>query len=336
MIDWTGERFIPGNGGTQLRYEHMHRYAMAQSLVDGRRVLDFGSGEGYGTAALASRAASVTGVDIDPEAVAHARTKYETVLNVSFEAITDNRLPYSDGSFDVNTSVEVIEHVPDPNAVIEEIARLLSTDGVLLISTPNKAEYSDKNNFKNEYHLKEFYIEEFREFLQEHFASVNFLGQRLISTSLFWSMDDSAEGLDVAFEDADKPQELRQLFTPIYVIAQCSKSELSRIGGSIFIATDDSLCEEAINSVPMRTVNEILGSMDEERRKVRNQLDIYEAELLAQAAALNELVDSMDEERRKVRNQLDIYEAELLAQAAALEAADERIRLLSAEVPDEL
>jgi uncharacterized membrane-anchored protein YhcB (DUF1043 family) len=76
--------------------------------------------------------------------------------------------------------------------------------------------------------------------------------------------------------------------------------------------------------------------MDEERRKVRNQLDIYEAELLAQAAALNELVDSMDEERRKVRNQLDIYEAELLAQAAALEAADERIRLLSAEVPDEL
>jgi ubiquinone/menaquinone biosynthesis C-methylase UbiE len=336
MIDWTGERFIPGNGGTQLRYEHMHRYAMAQSLVDGRRVLDFGSGEGYGTSALASRAASVTGVDIDPEAVAHARTKYETVLNVSFEAITDNRLPYPDGSFDVVTCFEVIEHVPDPNAVIEEIARLLSTDGVLLISTPNKAEYSDKNNFNNEYHLKEFYVEEFREFLQEHFASVNFLGQRLISTSLFWSMDDSAQGLDVAFEDADKPQELRQLFTPIYVIAQCSKSELSRIGGSVFIATDDSLSEEAINSVPMRTVNEILGSMDEERRIVKNQLDIYEAELLAQAAALNELVDSTNEERRIVKNQLDIYEAELLARATALEAADERIRHLLTESPDEL
>jgi hypothetical protein len=285
---------------------------------------------------LASRAASVTGVDIDPEAVAHARTKYETVLNVSFEAITDNRLPYPDGSFDVVTCFEVIEHVPDPNAVIEEIARLLSTDGVLLISTPNKAEYSDKNNFNNEYHLKEFYVEEFREFLQEHFASVNFLGQRLISTSLFWSMDDSAQGLDVAFEDADKPQELRQLFTPIYVIAQCSKSELSRIGGSVFIATDDSLSEEAINSVPMRTVNEILGSMDEERRIVKNQLDIYEAELLAQAAALNELVDSTNEERRIVKNQLDIYEAELLARATALEAADERIRHLLTESPDEL
>jgi ubiquinone/menaquinone biosynthesis C-methylase UbiE len=336
MIDWTGERFIPGNGGTQLRYEHMHRYAMAQSLVDGRRVLDFGSGEGYGTSALASRAASVTGVDIDPEAVAHARTKYETVLNVSFEAITDNRLPYPDGSFDVVTCFEVIEHVPDPNAVIEEIARLLSTDGVLLISTPNKAEYSDKNNFNNEYHLKEFYVEEFREFLQEHFASVNFLGQRLISTSLFWSMDDSAQGLDVAFEDADKPQELRQLFTPIYVIAQCSKSELSRIGGSVFIATDDSLSEEAINSVPMRTVNEILGSMDEERRIVKNQLDIYEAELLARATALNELVDSTNEERRIVKNQLDIYEAELLARATALEAANERIRHLLTESPDEL
>ena len=336
MIDWTGERFIPGNGGTQLRYEHMHRYAMAQSLVDGRRVLDFGSGEGYGTAALASRAASVTGVDIDPEAVAHALAKYETVLNVSFEAITDNRLPYPDGSFEVITCFEVIEHVPDPNAVIAEIARLLSTDGVLLISTPNKAEYSDKNNFNNEYHLKEFYIEEFREFLYEHFTSVNFLGQRLVSTSLFWSMDDDAEGLDVAFEDARKPQELRQVFTPVYVIAQCSKSELSRIGGSVFITSDDSLSEEAINSVPMKTVNEILDSMDEERRVVRNQLDIFQAELLAQATALNELVDSMDEERRVVRNQLDIYEAELLARATALEAADERIRHLVAESPEDL
>ena len=117
-------------------------------------------------------------------------------------------------------------------------------------------------------------------------------------------MDNNSDGLDVAFEDAAKSQELRLLFTPVYVIAQCSKSELSRIGGSVFITSDDSLSEEAINSVPMKTVNEIL--------------------------------DSMDEERRVVRNQLDIYEAELLARATALEAADERIRHLVAESPEDL
>lgn len=286
MIDWTGERFIPGSGGTQLRYEHMHRYAMAQSLVGGCRVLDYGSGEGYGTATLASHAASVTGVDIDPEVIAHAQAKYGSDLNISFEAITGNQLPYPDGSFEVITCFEVIEHVPDPNAVIAEIARLLSTNGVLLISTPNKAEYSDKNNFQNEYHLKEFYMEEFREFLQEHFPSVYFMGQRLISTSLFWSLDNNPEGLDVTFENPAKSGELQQLFTPVYVIAQCSKSDLSQIRGSVFIASDDSLSEELIHSVPMKTVNEILDSMDEERRVVRNQLDIYEAELIARANAL--------------------------------------------------
>ena len=286
MISWTGERFIPGHGGTQLRYEHMHRYAMAQSLVEGCRVLDYGSGEGYGTATLASRAASVTGVDIDPAAIAHAQAKYETIPNITFETLADHRLPYSDGSFDVITCFEVIEHVPDPALVIEEIARLLSKDGLLLISTPNKAEYSDKNNYQNEYHLKEFYIEEFRDFLRQHFANVHFLGQRLISTSLFWTMDSNTEGLDVAFEDGTKPQELRELFTPVYVIAQCSKSDLSGIRGSVFITPDDSLSEELINSVPMKKVNEILDSMDEERRVARNQLDIYEAELVARAKAL--------------------------------------------------
>ncbi len=340
MIDWTGERFIPGSGGTQLRYEHMHRYAMAQSLVDGCRVLDYGSGEGYGTATLASRATSITGVDIDPEAIAHAQAKYGAIPNISFETITDNQLPYPDGSFDVITCFEVIEHIPDPNAVIAEIGRLLSANGVLLISTPNKAEYSDKNNFKNEYHLKEFYIEEFREFLQEHFASVYFIGQRLISTSLFWSMDEKSEGLDVAFEDATKSQELRQLFTPVYVIAQCSKSDLSQIRGSVFITSDDSLSEEHVNSVPMKTVNEILASMDEERRVVRNQLDTYETVLDEERRLVRNQLDTyetvLDEERRLVRNQLDTYETELIARANALAAADDRIRHLLTESPDEL
>ena len=182
---------------------------------------------------------------------------------------------------------------------------LPTRDGTTVFkSTPKKAEYSDKNNYKNEYHLKEFYIEEFREFLQEHFASVYFIGQRLISTSLFWSMDNNSDGLDVAFEDAAKSQELRLLFTPVYVIAQCSKSDLFQIKGSVFITSDDSLSEEHLNSVPIKTVNEILASMDEERRVARNQLDTYEAELIVRANALA--------------------------------AADDRIRHLVAEFPDKL
>jgi Mg/Co/Ni transporter MgtE len=108
------------------------------------------------------------------------------------------------------------------------------------------------------------------------------------------------------------------VFTPVYVIAQCSKIETPRIRGSVFITPDDSLSEELINSVPMKRVNEILDSMDDERRTSRRQLDEYEAELIARGKALQ----AADEELNKARKQLNIYEAELIAGAKALEAVD--------------
>ena len=76
MIEWTGERFIPGEGGAAILYEHAHRYHLAQSLATGKRVVDLASGEGYGSELLSQAARSVIGVEIDTEALAHATTKY--------------------------------------------------------------------------------------------------------------------------------------------------------------------------------------------------------------------------------------------------------------------
>jgi hypothetical protein len=90
----------------------------------------------------------------------------------------------------------------------------------------------------------------------------------------------------------------------------------------------------------MKTVNEILASMDEERRVVRNQLDTYETVLDEERRLVRNQLDTyetvLDEERRLVRNQLDTYETELIARANALAAADDRIRHLLTESPDEL
>src|SRR5438552_4731182 len=72
----TGERCIPGKSGTETLYEHVHRYLLAATLVDGRDVLDVGSGEGYGAAILARSARSVTAVDADAPSIEHAAAKY--------------------------------------------------------------------------------------------------------------------------------------------------------------------------------------------------------------------------------------------------------------------
>ena len=74
-MDFTGERYVPEIEG-QIRYEHLHRYALCLQLVAGKTVLDIASGEGYGSALLASVAKSVTGVDIDAQTVEHARHLY--------------------------------------------------------------------------------------------------------------------------------------------------------------------------------------------------------------------------------------------------------------------
>ena len=65
-MEFTGERYVPAEDG-QIKYEHLHRYALSLNFVSGKRVLDMASGEGYGSALLGSAAASVIGVDIDVE-----------------------------------------------------------------------------------------------------------------------------------------------------------------------------------------------------------------------------------------------------------------------------
>src|SRR5438876_11805896 len=101
-MDFTGERYVPEIEG-QIRYEHLHRYAICLELVAGKSVLDIASGEGYGAALLATVAKSVTGVDIDPASVGHARHAYYSP-RLNYVVGSCVSVPLPDASFDVVTS----------------------------------------------------------------------------------------------------------------------------------------------------------------------------------------------------------------------------------------
>ena len=101
-MDFTGERYVPEMEG-QIKYEHLHRYALCLKLVAGKAVLDIASGEGYGAALLATVAKSVTGVDIDASSVDHANHLYYKP-NLTFLVGSCEKVPLSDNSFDVVTS----------------------------------------------------------------------------------------------------------------------------------------------------------------------------------------------------------------------------------------
>jgi SAM-dependent methyltransferase len=176
-LAFTGERFIPGTRG-EIWIEHWHRYHFASRWSAGRRVLDIACGEGYGSALLARNAAHVTGVDVSPEAVAHAARTYADLRNAEFREGSCTRIPLPDASVELVVSFETVEHIAEQEAFLAEIARVLTADGVLLLSCPNKAEYTDKRGFANEFHVKELYREELDALVRSRFPHMDWYGQR--------------------------------------------------------------------------------------------------------------------------------------------------------------
>jgi SAM-dependent methyltransferase len=175
-LAFTGERFLPELSG-EIWLEHWHRYHFAATLARDRRVLDVASGEGYGSALLAATATSVAGVDASLEATRHARTAYGYLSNLSFIAGECAALPFADGAFDVVVSFETIEHIKAQREFLAEVRRVLAHDGILLLSSPNKAEYSDRRGYSNPFHVAELYRDELQTLLNGSFSHTTWYGQ---------------------------------------------------------------------------------------------------------------------------------------------------------------
>ena len=141
MIEFTGERLIPGEVSADLWNEHFARYSLARLYSEQKRVLDVGCGAGYGTAHLAQSAAAVEAIDISPEAIGYARRHYP-VANIAYLNASAAELPFRDASFELVTAFEVIEHLQDWPRLLSEAARVLAPEGLALISRPNRLYYT--------------------------------------------------------------------------------------------------------------------------------------------------------------------------------------------------
>ena len=227
-MEFTGERFTP-ECVREIWYEHWHRYAFALPLAQGKRVLDAACGEGYGSALLAQAAARVTGVDIAPDAVAHARARYGDKPNLEYrqgDATALDALP--DASYDLICCFETLEHVEAQEALLAGFARLLAPGGVLLVSSPDKAEYSDARGFRNEFHVRELYRDELQALLAKHFAQYRLYAQKLLFQSALWSLDDAASGA-AALTERDGSVEPGLRYPPLYYLAVCSQGALPNL-----------------------------------------------------------------------------------------------------------
>jgi SAM-dependent methyltransferase len=171
-LELTGERTLPDVPEENYWYRrHVAVYEWIAERCAGLRVADLACGEGYGSALLAGNAAEVIGVDANPDAFDHARARYQRG-NLRFER---GLVEEFDEPVDAVVFLQTIEHIHEPERLLERIARIAP---VAYISTPNRltlappgAEKSD-----NPWHIREYDVREYRELLEPHFSEVELIG----------------------------------------------------------------------------------------------------------------------------------------------------------------
>jgi O-antigen biosynthesis protein len=245
---WTGERYLPWWKDPVTAYEHWHRYAYAAQFVSGKNVLDLASGEGYGGASLATTARQVIALDIDENAVKHARLKYRSV-NLNFIVGSILEMPLFKIGFDVIVCFEAIEHISDPEKLLNGVKRLLVPGGLFLVSTPNKPEYK-KTEPSNPFHVKELDFEEFQAMLARHFKRTQFLGQRVYCNSSLWTIAHKTPGMISEYLlDRDKDEFVlagADKRVPLYFVGIASDAEkFPNITGAVLVDSSNSLLKEA-------------------------------------------------------------------------------------------
>lgn len=230
-MQFTGERLTTRIKG-KIAIEHLHRYALTLDWLAGKAVLDIASGTGYGSNLMATVAASVTGVDVDPEAVEYARSQYHR-SNLSFLHGSATSIPLAENSVDVVVSFETIEHLTEHQEMITEIRRVLRPDGALIISSPDKKYYSDIPQHRNDFHLRELYRDEFEKLIQENFQYVDFYLQGFVVGSMICTVTPSA-GIKQYSGNFDKITE-DPVVNYSYNLAVCSNTPLLiKLTNSVF------------------------------------------------------------------------------------------------------
>ena len=232
-LAWTGERLVT-SCHQPLIYEHLHRYAIACGLAQRQARSRHRLGEGYGAKLLAHVATEVTGVDIDAETIAHAKAAYRH-RNLHFLQGSCTEIPCEDQSVDLVASFETIEHIREHDRFLQEIKRVLAPGGILVISSPHKAEYRKMSREGNPFHELELDHDEFVRLINEAFKKIVIGKQRLVLGSWIAPDKPSAQVAAATFRGGFDGIEIEPgVYRGLYSIAVCSDQTLPVVSLGMF------------------------------------------------------------------------------------------------------
>ncbi len=176
-LSLTGERTLPDVPLENYWFRrHLVVYEWIRARVGGLDVVDMACGEGYGSDVLARTAASVVGVDANPEAHEHARLRY-TAPNLRFAR--DLVETFAEPA-DAVVFLQTIEHVRKADEILEHFKAMIAGGPApaVYVTTPNLLTLAPEGAEKSEnpWHVKEYRAHEFRALCEAHFADVQIHG----------------------------------------------------------------------------------------------------------------------------------------------------------------
>jgi SAM-dependent methyltransferase len=327
-LPFTGERLTSDLTG-QTQIEHLHRYFLARDFCREKRALDVASGEGYGAVLLAQVATRVTGVDIAHDAVAHAAASYQRP-NLRFIQCDARAMAIADQSVDVAVSFETIEHFTSQEKFLAEIRRVLRPEGLFLVSTPDRDNYSPADTPANRFHALELTRDEFVSLLSRYFTHVACLLQRpMIGSVMLPASRASADAVPLCFEKRgnDHFERSAGLARPQYVIAVASNRPIETVAASFYIETSRLGYLKPFPDSP---------ATDARLGETRHEPEV---ELARRATELEGLHQQLEAQRAKAEARLAELTMELerqRAECAVLERTNERAEQACAFVRQQL
>lgn len=325
-LENTGERFMPSGEQVMMHAEHATRYRYAARWSAGKRVLDYACGVGFGTRILAATDPGTRAVGIDLCAAAvHYAEVHQGGANIAYVAGDGLRLPFGDATFDLVVAFEFIEHVARQVESLAEMQRVLTPEGRLIVSTPNRMQTVGRNPF----HIHELSEAEFHAMLGERFKYVEFVYQSNMLASFITpplslpGAHDIENGFASVIGNPFHPKEA------LFIVAVCSNSPLAAhellFDGGVYVTRNDEY-------------HEIRGQLEQRGRLIGAQTQ----ELLRAGPLISQLEQLFQEKRQAadalsallaaLRDRGDQLDALILKLSEALARRDDDMTRLSAEV----
>jgi SAM-dependent methyltransferase len=163
----TGERAVTGEGAFNPSWQrHLCIYALVAPMLEPGLVLDLGCGIGQGRFALDPRPS--IGVDVESSVLpGQGRPTVRADMR---------RLPFGAGTFESVVASHSVEHVPDPERMVAEMARVCTDNATAIFATPNRLTFGRPDEIIDPYHFVEFDPDQLRQLCARSFGDVRVLG----------------------------------------------------------------------------------------------------------------------------------------------------------------